>query len=157
MPSSTTPESFFTHTIQPPARGSAATVPENSPTATSSAVIPSENTNRYTKPNTPLRVVATQVNTAANAGAPHGAATIPDVAPSKKTAGYDPPPRPDTQRIRRCGAEIGITSSMASANTSSRFPIANRAHGLALTVPNSDPDSPAMRPRIAENNARPVA
>src|SRR5437870_769524 len=79
MPSSTTPESFFTHTIQLPARGSAVTLPENSPTTTSSAVMPSENTNRYTNPNTPLRVVATHVSTAANAGAPHGAATTPEV------------------------------------------------------------------------------
>src|SRR2546426_7391031 len=70
MPSSTTPESFFTHTIQLPARGSAVTLPENSPTTTSSAVMPRENTNRYTNPNTPLRVVATHVSTAANAGAP---------------------------------------------------------------------------------------
>src|SRR2546430_12664224 len=97
MPSSTTPESFFTHTIQLPARGSALTLPEKSPTTTSSAVMPSENTNRYTNPNTPLRVVATHVSTAANAGAPHGAATTPDVAPSRKTAGYDPPPRPAAQ------------------------------------------------------------
>src|SRR5213594_1673697 len=149
MPSNTTPEPFLTQASHAPARGSAVTAPLNSPTPTSSAVMPSENTNKYTNPSTPLRVVATQVSTAANAGAPHGAATIPDVAPSKNTAGYDPPPRPDTHRIRRCGAEIGITSSMASANTSSRFPIANRAHGLALTVPNSEPDSPAMRPRIA--------
>src|SRR5207248_862680 len=79
MPSSTTPESFFTHTIQLPARGSAVTLPENSPTTTSSAVMPRENTNRYTNPNTPLRVVATHVSTAANAGAPHGAATPRDV------------------------------------------------------------------------------
>src|SRR5713226_8775415 len=131
MPSSTTPESFFTHTIQLPALGSAATLPENSPTPTSSAVIPSENTNRYRKPNTPLRVVATQVKTAANAGAPHGAATIPDVAPSKKTAGDDPPPKPDTPPIRARRPQDGNTVSMASAKTSSRFPIANRAHGLA--------------------------
>src|SRR5205814_8357539 len=65
------------------------------------AVMPRENTNRYTNPNTPLRVVATHVSTAANAGAPHGAATTPDVAPSRKTAGYDPPPRPAAHRIRR--------------------------------------------------------
>src|SRR6266851_6161025 len=141
MPSSTTPESFFTHTIQLPARGSAATVPENSPTATSSAVIPSENTNRYTKPNTPLRVVATQVSTTANAGAPHGAATIPEVAPSRNTAGYDPPASPAAQLARRCGAVIGTTSSSARPNTRSRLPIANRAHGLALTVPNREPVS----------------
>src|SRR5207245_10436150 len=134
MPSSTTPESFFTHTIQLPARGRAVTLPENSPTTTSSAVMPSENTNRYTNPNTPLRVVATHVSTAANAGAPHGAATTPEVAPSRNTAGYDPPPRPAAHRIRRCGAETGMTSNMASANTSSRFQIANRAQGLALTV-----------------------
>src|SRR2546428_2937529 len=149
MPSSTVPESFFTHTIQLPARGSPVTVPENSPTTTSSAVMPSENTNRYTNPNTPLRVVATQVSTAAKAVAPHGAPTIPDVAPIRKTAGYDPPPRPAAHRIKRCGAETGMTSNMASANTSSTVPIPNRAHGLALTVPKSDPESPAMRPRIA--------
>src|SRR5881296_4137356 len=149
MPSSTTPESFFTHTIQLPARGSAVRLPENSPTTTSNAVMPRENTNRYTNPNTPLRVEATHVSTAANAGAPHGAATIPDVAPSRNTAGYDPPARLPTQRSRRWGAETGNTSSMARPNTSSRFPMANRAHGLALTVPNSEPVRPAMRPRIA--------
>src|SRR5438552_13048905 len=149
MPSSTTPESFFTHTIQLPARGSAVTLPENSPTTTSSAVMPRENTNRYTNPRTPLRVVATQVSTAANAGAPHGAATTPDVAPSRNTAGYDPPPSPDAHCTTRDGTATGITSSMASAKTSSKFPIASRAQGLALTVPNSDPVSPATRPRTA--------
>src|SRR5216117_2399173 len=107
MPSSTAPESFFTHTIQLPARGSPVTVPENSPTTTSSAVMPSENTKRYTNPNTPLRVVATHVSTAAKAGAPHGAATIPDVAPSRKTAGYDPPPSPPAHWSNRCGAATG--------------------------------------------------
>src|SRR6058998_2324376 len=118
MPSSTAPESFFTHTIQLPARGSPVTVPENSPTTTSSAVMPSENTKRYVNPSTPLRVVATQVRIAANTGAPHGAATIPDVAPSRNTAGYDPPDNPPTHRSRRCGGETGITSSMARPNTS---------------------------------------
>src|SRR6266700_2875506 len=108
MPSSTTPESFFTHTIQPPARGSAVTLPENSPTTTSRAVMPRENTNRYTNPNTPLRVVATHVRTAANAGAPHGAATTPDVAPSNMTAGYVPLPRPAAHRINRLCAETGM-------------------------------------------------
>src|SRR5690348_17924202 len=98
--------------------------------------MPSENTNRYTNPSTPLRVAATQVSTAANAGAPHGAATIPDVAPSRNTAGYDPPPNPDAHRMRRSGADTGITSSMASPKIRSKFPIANRAQGLALTVPN---------------------
>src|SRR5437879_13455809 len=101
MPSSTTPESFFTHTIQLPARGSAVTLPENSPTTTSSAVMPRENTNRYTNPNTPLRVVATHVSTAANAGAPHGAATTPDVAPSRRTDGDHPPPSPAAPGLRR--------------------------------------------------------
>src|SRR5712691_3923671 len=128
MPSSTTPESFLTHTIQLPARGSAVTLPENSPTSTSSAVMPSENTNRYTNPNTPLRVVATQVSTAANAGAPHGAATIPDVAPSRKTAGYDPPPRLPAHVARRGGNRNGITSNITSANTSRRLPMTRRDH-----------------------------
>src|SRR6266568_2462276 len=113
MISRITPAALFVHAIHAPVRGSAVTEPENSPTPTSSAVIPSENTNRYTNPRNPLRVVATQVSTAANAGAPHGAATIPDVAPRRKTAGYDPPDSPPTQPSRRCGAETAITSSMA--------------------------------------------
>src|SRR6267154_2955426 len=149
MPSNTTPESFFTHTIQLPARGSAVTVPENSPTTTSSAVMPRENTNRYTNPNTPLRVVATQVSTAANAGAPHGAATSPDVAPSRKTAGYEPPPRLPTQAESRAGSRSGITSSIARAKTSSRFPMTSRAQKLAPIVPNSDPVIPAIMPTSA--------
>src|SRR5213078_4766217 len=111
--------------------------------------MPSENTNRYTNPSRPLRVVATQVRTAAKAGAPQGAATMPDVAPSKKTAGYDPPDRPAAHASRRRGADSGNTSSIARPNTSSRFPIANRAQGLALTVPKSDPLSPATRPSTA--------
>ena len=38
----------------------------------------------------PACVAATQVKTTANAGAPQGAAMIPEVDPSRKTAGYDP-------------------------------------------------------------------
>src|SRR5688572_7484018 len=64
IPSSTMPAAFLIHTIHTPALGSAASVPENSPTTTSSAVIPRENTKRYTKPSTALRVLATQVSTA---------------------------------------------------------------------------------------------
>src|SRR6059058_4405944 len=147
MPSNTTPEPFLTQASHAPARGSAVTAPLNSPTPTSSAVMPSENTNKYTNPRTPLRVVATHVSTAAKAGAPHGAATTPDVAPSRNTAGYEPPVRPPAHWSNRCGAATGMTSSMARPNTSSRLPIANRAQGLALTVPKSDPVNPASSPR----------
>src|SRR5213594_5025968 len=101
MSNRTTPAAFLIHDIHAPARGNAAIAPEKNPTTTSSAVMPSENTNKYRNPNTPLRVVATHVSTAANAGAPHGAATTPDVAPSRTTAGYDPPRRPAAHRIRR--------------------------------------------------------
>src|SRR2546425_9408815 len=149
MASNTAPAPFLIHAIHAPARGSAANEPENSPTTTGSAVMPSENTKRYTKPSTALRVVATQVSTAANAGAPHGAATMPEVAPSRNTPGYDPPVRRPAHCRRRCGADTGITSSIERPNTSSRFPITNRAHGLALTVPNSELVRPATRPRIA--------
>src|SRR5207248_5215609 len=149
MPSRIAPAAFLIHAIHAPARGNVDRVPENSPTTTSSAVMPSEKTNRYVKPNTPLRVVATQVSTAANAGAPHGAATIPDVAPSRKTAGYDPPPNPAAHCVTRDGTATGNKSSMASAKKSSRFPITSRAQGLALTVPNNDPLSPAMSPSTA--------
>src|SRR2546425_4688735 len=147
------PAARFTHTIQTPDFGRAASVPETIPTTASSAVMPSEKMNRYTNPSTPLRVAATHVSTAANAGAPHGAATIPDVAPSRKTAGYRPPPPPaprlPAQARRRRGADTGNTSSMASPNSSSRFPVANCTHGFDATVPNNDPDSPASRPTRA--------
>src|SRR5881227_3227607 len=112
MPSNTTPEPFLTQASHAPARGSAVTAPLNSPTPTSTAVMPSENTNKYTNPRTPLRVVATQVSTAANAGAPHGAATIPDVAPSRNTPAYEPPDTRPAHCMRRCGAATGNTSSM---------------------------------------------
>src|SRR2546427_480275 len=108
MPSSTAPESLFTHAIQLPARGSPVTVPENSPTTTSSAVMPSENTKRYTNPNTPLRVVATQVSTAAKAGAPRGAGArrLPGARPGKDPRG-DRDHRIDARRQTRdeSGAE----------------------------------------------------
>src|SRR2546425_8143278 len=124
------PAARFTHTIQTPALGRPASVPEETPTTASSAVMPSEKTKRYTNPSTPLRVAATQVSTAAKAGAPHGAATIPDVAPRRKTAGYDPPPRLPAHASRRRGAETGNTSSIARPNRSSRLPMTNRAHGF---------------------------
>src|SRR3977135_4441357 len=100
MRSRTTPAAFLIQAIHAPARGSAPSAPGKNPTTTSSDDIPSANTNRYRNPSTALRVVATQVSTAANAGAPHGAATSPDVAPSKKTAGYDPPDRPAAHASR---------------------------------------------------------
>src|SRR3989442_15222739 len=82
---------------------------------------------------------------------------MPDVAPSKKTAGYDPPDRPAAHASIRRGADSGNTSSIARPNTSSRFPIANRAQGLALTGPERDPLSPATRPSTALKSARPLA
>src|SRR5439155_14487812 len=135
MISRITPAALFVHAIHAPARGSAVTEPENSPTPTSSAVIPSENTNRYTNPRNPLRVVATQVSTAANAGAPHGAATIPDVAPSRNTAAYDPPVRPLAHCSNRCSSDTGKTSNMARPNTSTRFRISYGDHGRPITWP----------------------
>src|SRR5437879_6131923 len=116
------PASFLIVAIQRPAFGRLASAPDDKPTSTRIAVIPSENANRYAKPSTPLRVAATQVNTAANAGAPHGAATMPLVAPSANAAGYDPPPNEPAQASSRCGAATGMTSSMASAASSSTFP-----------------------------------
>src|SRR5439155_12201332 len=107
-------------------------------------------------PSTPLRVVATHVRTAANAGAPHGAATRPDVAPSSKTAGYEPPPKLAAQADSRAGNRTGMTSSMASANTSSRLPMTSRAQTLAPIVPNNEPVNPAIMPSSAYNSARPV-
>src|SRR2546429_4736595 len=155
MPRRITPAAFLIHAIHAPARGNVDRVPENSPTTTSSAVMPSENTNRYTNPRNPLRVLATHVSTAANAGAPHGAATIPDVAPSRNTAGYDPPPRPEAHCTSRCGAVTGKTSNIARPNTSKRFPTAKRTHGFEATVPNNWPDSPATSPSSAYSRARP--
>src|SRR3989441_10554237 len=92
MSSRTTPAVFLIHDIQAPVRGSAASAPENMPTTTNSADMPSENTNRHRNPSTALRVVATQARTAANADAPHGAAKSPDVAPSSNTPGDQAPP-----------------------------------------------------------------
>src|SRR2546428_13749648 len=103
------------------------------------------------KPSVALRVVATHVSTAANAGAPHGAATIPEVAPSRNTPEYDPPVRRPAHCSRRCGADTGNTSSMARPNTSSRFPITNGAHGHALHGPNREPLGLATSTEIEEN------
>src|SRR2546430_16451908 len=112
MSSRTTPAVFLIHAIQTPARGSVESPPENNPTTTRSAVMPSENTKRYTKPSRGLRVVATQVRTAENAGAPQGAATSPDVAPSRKTAGQEPPPGPPALAAGPAGTGPGGTTSM---------------------------------------------
>ena len=76
----------FIHTIHAPEFGKSAKVPENTPTTMSSVVIPNEKTNRYTNPIRPAPVAATQVSATANAGAPQGAATTPDIAPITKTA-----------------------------------------------------------------------
>src|SRR6267378_3677080 len=149
MSSKTTPAAVLIHDIHAPARGNAASAPEKNPTTTSSADMPNANTNRYTNPSTALRVVATQVSTAANAGAPHGAATRPDVAPSRKTAGYEPPPRLPTQADSLAGSRTGMTSSIARAKTSRRFPMMSRAQKLAPIVPNNDPDIPAIMPSSA--------
>src|SRR5712664_3589780 len=149
MSSRTTPATLLIHDIHAPARGSAASAPEKNPTATSRADMPSENTKRYRNPSTALRVVATQVSTAANAGAPHGAATSPDVAPRRNTAGYEPPPRLPAQAERRAGSRTGMTSSSASAKTSSRLPITSRAQKLAPIVPNNEPVIPAIMPSSA--------
>src|SRR5438067_11377450 len=127
MPNKIPPAAFLIHAIHAPARGNVDRVPENSPTTTSSAVMPSEKTNRYVKPNTPLRVVATQVNTAANAGAPHGAATIPEVAPSRNTPAYEPPDTRPAHCMRPRGPATGNTSNIARPKRESRLAMTKRA------------------------------
>src|SRR6266853_1013368 len=104
MPSRITPAAFLIHTIHAPARGNVDRVPENSPTTTSSAVMPSEKTNRYVKPNTPLRVVATHVNTAANAGVQHGKAKEKQQVPNDQ-AGPGVRAHGPEQRAREAGEE----------------------------------------------------
>src|SRR2546425_1155000 len=134
MSSRTTPATFLIHDIQAPARGSAASAPENTPTTTSSADMPSENTNRYRNPSTALRVVATQVRTAANAGAPQGAATSPDVAPSRNTAGEEPPPRRPPPAESRTGGRAGVTASNRGAETRRRVPLLSHGEIITLSV-----------------------
>ena len=97
----------------------------------------------------PAPVAATHVSTTAKAGAPHGAATTPDIAPITKTAPYEPPSVSLARWRSFLGTGTGITSSIAKAKRISRFPMAASAHGLALTVPKSWPVTPAMAPSVA--------
>ena len=62
----------FTHTIHTPARGRRVSVPDESPTTTSSVHIPRENTNKYKNPSAALFVVETHVSTAAITDVPQG-------------------------------------------------------------------------------------
>ena len=124
-------------------------MPEKRPTTTSSAVIPSEKTNNEMKPHTAFCEAATQVSTTVKAGAPHGAATSPEVAPMRKAPPRESAPSRDAQATTRVGALIGITSSIASAAISSRLPKARYAQGFDEMVPNSVPVRPARRPSDA--------
>ena len=118
-----TPAAFLIHPVHRPAFGMAARNPEERPTAMSRAVIPSEKTKRYVNPHTGLApALPTQVSTAPNAGAPHGAATRPLVAPIRNTPPRLPPPKRLAQALTRSGAVKLTTSNIPSAKSSSRFP-----------------------------------
>src|SRR3954464_14587688 len=151
-----TPPARFTTSSHGPDRGSAAIPPLTNPTTTSRPVNPSENTNKYRKPSQELPVVLTKVNTAAKAGAPHGAATRPEVAPRKNTPVTVPASMREIHAFSRAGTLMVKTSNRASPNTSSRLPIANRAQGLELTAPKRLPDSPASSPSSEYTSARPT-
>src|SRR5262249_234321 len=101
------PPPRLTHTIQRPGLGSAVTNPLTSPTPASKAVSPSENASRYTSPSGPLRVAPTKVRTAANAGAPHGAATSPDAAPIANAPPGERPPSAAAQLAMPAGTTSG--------------------------------------------------
>src|SRR5512134_1179874 len=109
----TNANTFFTRTIQIPARGSRLRAPLDTPTATSSAHIPSEKAKRYANPSPALFVVVTQVSTAAITGAEHGAATSPDIAPITSAPEKRPPvPAVDARLTSDAGIRTGITSSI---------------------------------------------
>src|SRR3990170_6108408 len=110
MATRSTPPARLIQRVHFPARGREARLPLNRPTATSSAVRPMEKTNRYRKPSTALPVVLTKVSTAANAGAPHGAATRPDVAPRANTPPTELPARRPAHGAKRAGAFTVKTS-----------------------------------------------
>src|ERR1051326_3722332 len=131
----TTPNPRLTHVIQVPALGSRASAPDDTPTSTSNAHIPSAKLKRYRKPTAPLCVVVTQVSTAAIAGAPHGAATSPDTAPITNTPPKLPTlPARAARSISHGGIGTGSTSNIVSAKMISRFAIAKYSHGLVLIV-----------------------
>jgi hypothetical protein len=58
--------------------------------------------------------------------------------------------------MSRCGTGTGKTSNMNREKRRRRFPMARRAQGDALTVPNRVPVRPAARPRIAYRVANPT-
>src|SRR3954453_10105662 len=157
MSSSSTPAARQVHWVDLPALGKDAGTALETPPATSSAVSPSENTRRYANPRHPLPVAATKVRTAANAGAVQGAATNPEVGPSRKGPREEPPAKPAAQPESRTGAFTVKTSKTARPNTSSRFPIRSRAQGLELTAPNRVPLSPATTPSVEYTRASPIA
>src|SRR6185312_2996927 len=138
---------FFTHIIQEPARGSRDSVPADTPTATNSVLMPNEKTNKYRKPSTALCVVDTHVSSAA---------TSPDAAPIANVPAYCPPrPAIDARCANPCGTRTGMTSTMANAAMISRFAIPKYNHGFVLTVPNNLPLSPANNPSPAYTSANP--
>src|SRR5215471_4489583 len=108
-------------------------------------------------PSVALRVVDTQVSTAAITGAEQGAATSPDSAPMINAPEYRPAdPAVDARASNADGTRIGTTSSMASAARISTFAIRKYNHGLVLTVPNSVPVRPATSPSTEYTRASPT-
>src|SRR5918996_2786104 len=156
MTTSSMPPARLMARVHLPDRGSAASPPLNSPTATRRAVSPSEKTNRYRKPRAALRVVLTKVRTAANAGAPHGAATNPEVAPNANTPPTESPLILPTIAATLSGRAMVKTSKSARPHTSSRLPMSRSVQGLELTLPNKVPVRPARRPSREYTRASPT-
>ncbi len=61
----------------------------------------------------------------------------------------------DARRSTHWGMRTGITSSIASAKSTSRFAIRNCSQGFVLTVPKIVPVMPATTPSAAYTIARP--
>src|SRR6185369_11330166 len=76
-----TPNTFFTHTIQSPERGSVCSNPENVPSTMYGAPRPSANVAKVTKPNHGSAFTPTTVASATIAGPTHGAANTPTTRP----------------------------------------------------------------------------
>src|SRR5438477_6747863 len=123
MPSSTTPNSFFTHSIQSPERGSVCSRLENVPSTRYGNPSPSASVKNDVNPNHGSALAPTIASSATTGGPMQGAANTPTTRPDTNTpAAFVAFTAPARSRIE-AGSWISYTPNIDSAMAASNSPI----------------------------------
>src|SRR5580765_6288760 len=142
----TTPNTFFTHTIHSPERGSVCSRFENVPSTRYGAPRPRARVKNDVNPNHGSPLAPTIASSATTGGPTHGAANTPTRSPDTNVPRMPLVVLPPSRFSNADGIWISYSPNIDNDSAMNRSPMPTCTAGFASTPPNRPPVKAATRP-----------